>query len=53
MGSRLFTALLDGVDIWMGDHLDKIPCAVLVGKSGWRSGRQLRFPLLLQVLYVD
>ena len=23
--------LLDGVDIWMGDHLDKIPCAVLTG----------------------
>ena len=26
------------VDIWMGDHLDKIACAVLLGKSGWRSG---------------
>ena len=29
-------ALLDRVDIWMGDHLDKIPCAVLLKKSGWR-----------------
>ena len=29
---------LDGVDIWMGDHLSRIPCTVLLGKSGWRSG---------------
>ena len=28
---------LDGVDMWMGDHLDRIPCAVLIGKSSWRS----------------
>ena len=38
--SRLFTevkALLDVDDIWMGDHLDKIPCAALLGKSGWPS----------------
>ena len=40
--------LLDGVDIWMGDHLDKIPCAVLIGKSGWRSGHQSRLPPLIQ-----
>ena len=39
---------LDGVDIWMGDHLDKILCAVLLGKSGWRSGHQSRLPPLLQ-----
>ena len=44
---------LDGVDIWMGDHLDRIPCAVLRGKSGWRSGHQSRLPPLLQMLYVD
>ena len=44
-GSRLFT---DGFDIWIGDHLDKIPCAVLLGKSGWRSGHQSRLPPLLQ-----
>ena len=43
-GSLLFT----GVDIWMGDHLDKIPCAVLIGKSGWRRGHQSRLPPLLQ-----
>ena len=24
----------------MGDHLDKRPCAVLLGKSGWRCGHQ-------------
>ena len=41
-------ALLDGVDIWMGDHLDKMPCAVLLGKSGWRSGHQSRLPPLQQ-----
>ena len=29
--------LLDGVDIWLGDRLDGIPCAVLLGKSGWRT----------------
>ena len=46
-------ALLDGVDIWMGDHLDKIPCAVLLGKSGWRSRHQSRLSPLLQMLYVD
>ena len=34
----------------MGDHLDKIPCAVLLGKSGWHSGHQSRLPLLLQML---
>ena len=42
-GSRLFIEVkprLDGVDIWMGDHLDKIPYAVLLGKSGCRSGHQ-------------
>ena len=37
----------------MGDHLDKIPCAVLLGKSGWRSEHQSRLPPLLQMLYVD
>ena len=51
---HLSSALLDGVDIWMGDHLDKIPCAVLYGKPGWRSGHQSRLPPLLQkILYVD
>ena len=39
--------------IWMGDQLDKIPCAVLLGKSGWRNGHQSRLLLLLQMLYVD
>ena len=29
-GSRLFTE----VQPWMGDHLDKIPCVVLLEKSG-------------------
>ena len=44
-------ALLDGADIWMGDHLDKIPCAVLLAKTGWRSGHQSRLPLdLLQCI---
>ena len=38
----------EGVDIWMGDHLDKIPCAVLLVKSSWRSGHQSRLPPLLQ-----
>ena len=47
-GSRLFP-----FDIWMDDHLDKIPCAVLHGKSDWRSGHQSRLPPLLQMLYVD
>ena len=37
----------------MGDHLDIIPCAVLLGKSGWSSGLQSRLPPLLQMLYVD
>ena len=46
-------ALLDGVDIWMGEHVDKTPCAVLYGKPGWRSGHQSRLPPLLQMLYVD
>ena len=46
-------ALLDGVDIWMGDHLDEIPSAVLLGKWGWCSGHQLCCPPLLQMLYVD
>ena len=32
----------------MGDHLDRIPCAVLHGKSGWHSGHQSRLPPLLQ-----
>ena len=47
-GSRLH-----GVDIWMDDHLDKIPCALLLGKSGWRSEHQPRLPAPLQILYVD
>jgi len=37
----------------MGDQLDKIPCAVLLGKSGGRTGYQSRLPPLLQMLYVD
>ena len=37
----------------MGHHLDKIPCAVLLGKSGWRSVHKSRLPPLLQMLYVD
>ena len=44
---------LDGVDIWMGDHLDRTPCVVLLGKSGWHSGLQSRLPPLLEMLYVD
>ena len=44
-GSRLFTEVKP---CWTGDQLDKIPCAVLLGKSGWRSGHQSRFPPLLQ-----
>ena len=36
----------------MGDHLDKIPCAVLYGKPGWRSGHQSRLPPLLQKMFV-
>ena len=32
---------------------DKILCAVLLEKSGWRSGHQSRLPPLLQMLYVD
>ena len=49
--SRPFTEVktLDRVDIWMGDHLDKIPCSVLLGKSGWRSGHQSRLPPLQQM----
>ena len=43
----------DGVDICMGDHLDRIPCVVPHGKSGWRSGHQSRLPPLLRMLYVD
>ena len=56
---RLGTAItkgktpLDGVDIWMGDHLDRTPCVVLLGKSGWHSGLQSRLPPLLEMLYVD
>ena len=38
----------NSVDIWMGDHLDKISRAVLLGKSGCRSGHQSRLPPLLQ-----
>ena len=44
--------LLDRVVIWMGDHLDKIPCSVRLGKSGWYSKHQSRLPPLLQMLYV-
>ena len=51
-GSRLFTEVY-GVDIWMGYHLDKMPCTVLHGKSGWRSGHESRLPPLLQILYVN
>ena len=32
----------------MSDHLDRIPCAILLGKSGWRSEHQSRLPPLLQ-----
>ena len=45
-------ALLDRVVIWVGDHLDKISCAVLLGKSGWCK-HQSWLPPLLQMLYVD
>jgi len=45
--------LLDRVVIWMGDHLDKIPCSVHLGKSGWYSKHQSRLSPLLQMLYVD
>ena len=45
-------ALLKKAVIWMGDHLDRIPCAVLLGKLGWCK-HQSRLPLLLQMLYVD
>ena len=31
----------------MGDHLDKTPCAVLHGKSGWRCEHHSRLPPLL------
>ena len=34
----------------MGNHLDKTPRAVLLGKSGWRSGHQSRLPPLLHVV---
>ena len=50
-GSRLFTevkpcwtGLISG---WVTISI-KIPCAVLLGKSGWRSGHQSRLPPLLQ-----
>ena len=33
----------------MGDHLDKIPFAVLLGRSGWHSGHQSHLPPLLQI----
>ena len=46
--SPKLSALFDGADFWMGDHLDKIPCAELLGKSGWHSGHQSRLPPLLQ-----
>ena len=36
----------------MGDHLDKIPRAVLLGKSGWRSGHKSRLPPPLLTLTV-
>ena len=49
----ILVTLLDGANIWMDDHLDKIPSAVLLGKSGWRSGHQSCLPLLLQMWYVD
>ena len=49
----MVNTLLDRVVIWMGDHLDKIPCVVLLGKSGWCSKHQPRLPPLLQMLYVD
>ena len=39
---------LSPVNIWMGDHLDKVSCAVLLGKSGWCSGHQSHLPSLLQ-----
>ena len=35
-GSRLFTevkALLDGVDIWMSDHLDNLPVLYSLGSQ--------------------
>ena len=35
-GSRLFTevkALLDGVDIWMSDHLDNLPVLFTLGSQ--------------------
>ena len=51
-GTAITKGKTPGVDIWMGDHLDKIPGAVLLGKSGWRSGHQSRLPPLL-LLYVD
>ena len=51
-GSRLFTeskpCWTGMISVWMSDHLDKIPCAVLLGKSGWRSGHQWRLLPLLQ-----
>ena len=37
----------------MGQHLDKIPCAVLLEKASWRSKHKSRLPPLLQMLYVD
>ena len=45
----MFTPL----DTGMGDHQGKIPGAVLLGKSGWRSKHQSRLPPLLQMLFVD
>ena len=52
-GSRLFTevkpcwtGLISG---WVTISI-KIPCAVLLGKSGWHSGHQSRLPTML---YVD
>ena len=50
-GSPLFTEVKlcwTGLISGFGDHLDKIPRAVLLGKSGWRSGHQSRLPPLLQ-----
>ena len=38
-------AVLNGIGIWMGDHLDEIPCAVF--------DINFRLPPLLQMLYVD
>ena len=55
-GSRLFTevkpcwtGLISG---WVTIKI-KIPCAVLLGKSGWRCEHLSRLPPLLQMSYVD